>query len=93
MTDLRTTVRECIANLDRGGVNSAPAIVEPIRKALAERGLGPDCHVGVVGMGPDRALEWYAGQILSVVDQEAWYAVNSLINTVDRFAGPAEVCS
>jgi len=32
------------------------------------------------------AIEWYAGQIISIINKEAWYCVNSLINTCDKFA-------
>ena len=33
-----------------------------------------------------RIMEWYAGQIIAVVEHEAWFAVNSLVNTTDKFA-------
>lgn len=51
-------------------------IVEPLRKYVQ-----PGCHVG---KGPDMSdlekIEWYAGQLLDVVDSEGWFVMNTTLN-------------
>jgi len=32
------------------------------------------------------AIDWYAGQIIKIIDERAWHGINSLINTCDMFA-------
>jgi hypothetical protein len=78
------TVRSVIAALDRSGPADVGTIVQPLR----DLGIQPGVHVGRTDMKPGslEALEWYAGQILEVVDREAWFAMNSLINCCDKFA-------
>jgi len=85
--DLRTTVRACVDALERGGEHTARRCVEPIRVALAERGLAPGCHAGRKDLAdkPEETLEWYAGQVLHVIDSESWVAVNAIINCLDKF--------
>lgn len=78
--NLRTCVRAVIAALDRVGPGDADAIVAPLREYVQ-----PGIHVGRTDLAGDEAVEWYAGQILAVVDGKAWFAVNSLINCVDKF--------
>jgi len=82
---LRRVTRDAIETLDRAGPSDAPRIVQPVREALAERGLAPGCHVGRTGMTDEQIVEWYAGQLVDTVDKEAWYAINSVINTADKF--------
>jgi hypothetical protein len=79
--ELCRTVRRVIEDLDRSGTGSAKACVEPLR-ALVQ----PNVHVGRKDLSPEETVEWYAGQILDIVDTEKWFAVNSLINCVDKFA-------
>lgn len=54
----------------------ARKIVEPLRKHVQ-----PNCHVG---KGPDMSdlekIEWYAGQLLNVVDEEVWAFMNTTLN-------------
>ena len=33
----------------------------------------------------DAVVEWYAGQILDICDNRQWFAMNSIINSLDRF--------
>lgn len=40
-------------------------------------------------LSPDEVVEWYAGQLVSIIEKKSWFAVNSIINAVDRFC-PAE---
>lgn len=87
MTDLelRNIVRASIAALSTAGPGTAPIRVAPIRAALAKRGLGPGCHAGRTDLNTYETVEWYAGQALDLVDREAWFAINSLINCLDKF--------
>ncbi len=78
---LRTTVRAVAAALETGGVSSVKRIVEPLR-GLVE----PNVHLGRNDLNPDECVEWYAGQLLDIVDTEKWFAVNSWLNCVDKFA-------
>lgn len=88
--ELRALTRNTVlAVRDKGGPEGILDTVAPVRAALAERGLAPMCHVGCGELTPDEIVEWYAGQLLAIVDAEAWHAVNTLINVVDRFA-PAD---
>lgn len=32
------------------------------------------------------SLKWYAGQIIQVVEDEKWFAMNAICNTNDKFA-------
>ena len=90
--DLRAITREAIRQLEGSGQAAAAAIVEPVRAALAERGLGPRCKEGDGPFTDEETVEWYAGQLLDIVDTGQWFAVNSIVNTVDKFC-PAQVKS
>lgn len=91
--ELRTLTRSTILIVERGGPDGIEETVAPLRSALAERGLAPRCHVGAEppliegrsSLTPDMTVEWYAGQLLDIVDKKAWFAMNSLINCVDKF--------
>jgi len=91
--ELRALTRSTVLTVERGGPDGIEETVAPLRSALAERGLAPGCHVGtepplIEGrsrLTPDMTVEWYAGQLLDIVDKKAWFAMNSLINCVDKF--------
>lgn len=85
-TDLTAIVRAAARGIDTGSTATIGAACAPIRAALAERGLAPGCHVGRKDMGATEAVEWFAGQLLEIVDAKAWFAVNSWLNCVDKFA-------
>lgn len=63
----------------------------PIRAAIA-----PLVDAGISGEGQYRgaaaeestrnALLWYAGEIVSIVEEGHWHVVNSWLNCVDKFA-------
>lgn len=81
----KTIVREAVERLDVGGMGA----VDSTLTALKEAGAIRDIHVGKKDMTPDQVVEWYAGQILSVLEDKQYFAINSLINCVDKFA-PAD---
>ena len=88
--ELRSLTRSVVLAIDCGGLDGIEAAVAPVRAALAARGLNPGCHVGLGReLTSGEGVEWYAGQLLDIVDTEAWFAMNSFINVVDRFCpGP-----
>ena len=88
--NLKQLVREVIKKIDTGGPATASVESGHIRLALHERGLGPGCHVGLdEPLSSEQVVEWYAGQLLSIVDASGWFAMNSLINGLDQFC-PAD---
>lgn len=87
--ELRTLTRDTILVIDKGGPAVVEASVVPVRLALAERGRASGCHVGLGReLTPDETVEWYAGQLLEIVDKKAWFAMNTLSNLRD-YLGPA----
>ena len=83
---LREVVRCTISLLDASDENTAAQAVGKLRLMYAsELGLPPRVHEGRRDMDENETIEWFAGQILDVVDSRAWFAVNSLINCCDKF--------
>jgi len=85
---LREIVRNAVLTIDSGDVGEAKVQAEIVRKALKDRGLDKGCHVGASPsflMEDEHTIEWYAGQLLDIVDREAWFAMNSFINCLDKF--------
>lgn len=85
INDFKKIVRICVGELERGDEYGARDALEPMRTALQARGQQVNCHVGKSDMSEDEVVEWYAGQGLDIVDSQAWHAVNSYINNLDRF--------
>lgn len=93
MTDaeFRKRVRELVKLVDDGDIPEARAAAAQIRELLAERGLEPRCHEGRKDLdGTIAGVEWYAGQLPAIVDREAWFAINSWCNCVDKFVPQSE---
>lgn len=87
--NLRTIIREGTADLETGGPTNAKKLAASLRDALAERGLTAPCHRSdqiAVNLTPEETLEWYAGEFVDIVEREAWFAVNSWLNAVDKYA-------
>lgn len=84
---LAEVVQCALRALDKAGTKDAKRIVEPIRTALADRGLTPNCRVGQEDLSRSEIIEWFAGQILDIVDNETWWCVNSLLNCCEKFTG------
>ena len=78
---LSKLVRQVVQDLDKVGPEQASVIVKPLRKF----GIAPGVHVGRKDLNPEETVEWYAGQILDIVDNKSWFAVNSIINLLDKF--------
>lgn len=84
LDDLKSIMWEIVDVVEKGHIAEAVVAAEKIRTALAERGLSAGCHEGSTPKG-EQVIEWYAGQFLDIVDHEAWFAMNSLLNAADRF--------
>ena len=84
--EFRTLTRKTVLAIDKTDPAGVEEAVAPLRAALAERGLSPNCHLGG-GRQPtqDEVVEWYAGQLLDIVDTQAWESMNAAINFVDKF--------
>lgn len=54
---------------------------------LEALGAVENIHVGLPPeqFTEDMRVEWYAGQGLSMLKKEAWFAINSWINCLDKF--------
>ena len=50
----------------------------------------PGVHVGNKNIEGEQIIEWYAGQILDIIDNKAWFAMNSIINCANKFLGPED---
>jgi hypothetical protein len=79
--DLRNVVREVVLTIDKGGPEEAKAEVERLR-GLIPVGMP---HRGKKNMTEQEVIEWYAGEIVDIVDNQAWFAMNSIINCLDKF--------
>jgi hypothetical protein len=80
-TDLRTKVREVIMRVEAGHIAEAKAGAEELRPLVP----AGQPHRGKKNMTEQEIIEWYAGEFLDCVDNGAWFAINSLINCVDKF--------
>lgn len=89
MSDLTTLIRKVAERVEKGGETDATEAAAVIREALAQRGLAAGCHVtnaGAASLTAEQIVEWYAGQFIALVDAGAWFAMNSWLNCVDKFA-------
>lgn len=78
----RKQLRALVQRLDGGRRAAVPAVVVELKQLGAIR----NAHVGeLMENGDDTCVAWYAGQILDVLESESWFAVDSIINLVDKF--------
>jgi hypothetical protein len=80
--ELTNLIRAEIDRLDKG----SEATAETVIANLTAGGVVRNIHVGGKNLGKLETLEWYGGQIVDVLENKSWFAVNSLINCVDKFA-------
>lgn len=91
MNNLTRIVRECISDLDSCPIDNLVATNKIINKVIDKlKGIGivRNVHVGKSpkSFTPIEGVEWYAGQILEALESDSLFAINSLINCVDKFA-------
>jgi hypothetical protein len=84
--DLAALIRGVVRTTEQGGLSVARRMATRLRQA----GIVAGAHVGdpafATGAASSRMVaEWYAGQFLYIVEGEQWFAMNSLLNSCDRF--------
>jgi hypothetical protein len=83
--ELAREVRRIVKAIDEDPPDDVQELVAPLRA----RGIEPHVHVGRPGgseaVTPELTVEWYAGQLLAIVDEGAWFAMDSLICALDKF--------
>lgn len=75
-------VRSAHVAVDHGGVNEAIAQADVLEAAGFVRGQ----HLGSTTLTPLETVEWYGGQFIDIVRTESWFAMNSWVNCIDKFA-------
>lgn len=85
MTDdkLNWTIRWVAEQIANGGPDAASAAVDSLRPYCS-----PETYKG---KKPDDftrrdTLEWYGWSVIDIVDTGSWFAMNSWLNCVDKFA-------
>jgi hypothetical protein len=87
--ELTGLVRAVVGRIDKGGPENIGMAIKPLRDAGIT--CGP-FRGEMAKVSPRHGLLWYAGEIIGIVEEEAWFAVNSWINCADKFAPlPKEV--
>jgi hypothetical protein len=83
MTDaeMSSHLRQEILKVRDGGIRQAKDAAED----FSLRGLVAGVHVGKNDMTPREVMEWYGGQLIDIVDNNFWFAMNSFVNCVDKF--------
>lgn len=78
----RKKLRDLVDRLAGNGPSMVPAFVAELRELGAVR----NAYVGEsMETGDDTCVAWYAGQLLDVLESKSLFAVNSIINCVDKF--------
>jgi hypothetical protein len=83
LAELIRNVSIAVNSTGQGGIEEA---VLPLRGIIT-----PNCHEGrgsemdATDVGYRLQIEWYAGQLLSMVDKKQFYGINSWINLTDKF--------
>lgn len=85
--DAKTALlRACAADIESGSPETAKAWVAKLEaggfSALQHQGDPKESFRG----DPLKTLEWYGGQLISMVKQDQWFGINSWLNCVDKFA-------
>lgn len=90
-TELAILIRDVANKLEESQPFVCVGLVHPLRPYAQ-----PGCHEGLGDMmngseaGFRLQLEWFAGQLLIIVDNNKWFALNSWLNCVKKFTTPRE---
>lgn len=74
-------VRSYIEEVEQRGISESSSVAKKFESAGYESGK----YVGRNDLNPEEIVVWYVGQFLSIVEDKAWFAMNSLINCLDKF--------
>lgn len=79
----RSELRSLINNLAGDGPEQGSDYIQ----ALKDLGVVANTNVGRTDMqdGDDECVKWYAGQLLEILESKDYFAVNSIINCLDKF--------
>lgn len=86
IAELIYLIRQTSSRIQNAGPQSMPELVALLREVVE-----PGCHVGrgndmdASDEGFRLQLEWYAGQLLSMVDNQQWLGINSWLNCTEKF--------
>jgi hypothetical protein len=75
-------IRKFLIAVRDGGISNAQGMA----MVLKENGYIADEFVGYDGeFTEEKTLRWYLGSGISIVDNEAWFAMNSWLNCIEKF--------
>lgn len=81
---IEALIRATAKRLEAASTREAALCSDQFRDA----GIVSGCHVGKGAEMKDCRLmrmEWFAGQLIDIVESKSWFAVNSWLNCVDKF--------
>jgi len=86
MTDAELTSFVRVGILAIAGEGPGKEVLD-VANLFRKAGVVKNIHVGTDPniFTPRMKIEWYAGQLLDIVDQEGWVSMNSFINGLDKF--------
>lgn len=86
--ELTNVIRDAASRIEKGYVTELHAAI----KRFKDLGIHAQMHAGRGSEmdssenGTRLKLEWFAGSLVDIADQNGLFAVNSWLNCVDRFA-------
>lgn len=82
--ELSAFIVEQMTLVERGYIPECEAAAQAFRDA----GIEANCFVqrGGANLTPRETMLWYAGQLINCVNNKSWFAINSMINCMDKFA-------
>jgi len=87
MTDkeFSDAIRASIDRIDEGGVSAALAELSTLQ---ALPGVKSGIHIGKPAKffegNRRRQMEWFAGQVIDIIEKQSWFAMNSIINACEQ---------
>lgn len=84
----RNELCKIVKKLDEGGTAKVSEVIQDLKNLGAVRNQ----HLGNKTLTEDETVEWYAGQGLDILEESAFFAVNSWINCLEKFV-PCELSS
>ena len=80
---LKDLIETAVKEIDKGDEET----VKKHAEIFKSHGIIPKMHVGKPQSwfkeDPVRKLEWYAGTLVGIAEQEGWFAVNTWLNMYD----------
>lgn len=83
--DLATVIKEEAKKVENGAVQELEMAAKRFRDLGIKAGMHTGCGDEMNDASPGQRLEWFAGQLVEMADNKSLLAVNSWINTVEKF--------